>query len=104
MMYSFEKNFKDLPKVLPLFPGFHAGDEKTMDQVIRISKENNVSIGAHPSFNDPQNFGRKRLYLPEHELKKLIIDQYEILQNIAKNHGTKDTHTSAQKTIKLKKL
>ena len=72
--------------------GFHAGDEQTMINTIEISKVNNVSIGAHPSFNDPQNFGRKRLYLPEHELKKLIIDQYEILQNIAKNHDTKVTH------------
>ena len=72
--------------------GFHAGDEQTMINTIEISKVNNVSIGAHPSFNDPQNFGRKRLYLPEHELKKLIIDQYEILQNIAKNHGTIVTH------------
>ena len=72
--------------------GFHAGDEQTMVDTIEISKVNNVSIGAHPSFNDPQNFGRKRHNLPEHELKKLIIDQYEILQNIAKNHGTKVTH------------
>ena len=63
--------------------GFHAGDEQTMVDTIQISKVNNVSIGAHPSFNDPQNFGRKRHNLPEHELKKLIIDQYEILQNIA---------------------
>ena len=64
--------------------GFHAGDEQTMKNTIEISKKNNVSIGAHPSFNDPENFGRKRHNLPENEIKKLIIDQYEILQNIAK--------------------
>ena len=40
--------------------GFHAGDEQTMKNTIEISKKNNVSIGAHPSFNDPENFGRKR--------------------------------------------
>ena len=39
--------------------GYHAGDEETMNQVINISKNNGVSIGAHPSFNDPDNFGRK---------------------------------------------
>ena len=72
--------------------GFHAGDEETMKNTIEISKKNNVSIGAHPSFNDPQNFGRKRHNLPENEIKKLIIDQYEILQNIAENLGTKVTH------------
>ena len=35
--------------------GYHAGDEQTMKEVVKISKANNVSIGAHPSFNDPEN-------------------------------------------------
>ena len=72
--------------------GYHAGDEKTMDQVIKISKENNVSIGAHPSFNDPENFGRKRMNLSSLEIRKLIIDQYEILQRIAFDHNENVTH------------
>ena len=72
--------------------GYHAGDEETMDQVVKISKENNVSIGAHPSFNDPENFGRKRLNLSSDEIKKLLIDQYEILQNIAIKHGENVSH------------
>jgi len=72
--------------------GYHAGDEKTMDQVIKISKENRVSIGAHPSFNDPENFGRKRMNLSSSEVRKLIIDQYEILQRIAFNHNENVTH------------
>merc|ERR1711966_468963 len=59
----------------------------TMDQVVQISKDNGVSIGAHPSFNDPENFGRKRINLSSFEIKKLIIDQYEILQNIALKHN-----------------
>jgi UPF0271 protein len=72
--------------------GFHAGDEETMNQVIKISKKNGVSIGAHPSFNDPENFGRERMNLSSNEIKKLLIDQYEILQSIASNHGDKVTH------------
>ena len=72
--------------------GYHAGDEATMDQVIRISKQNGVSIGAHPSFNDPQNFGRKRMNLSSSEVRKLIIDQYEILQRIAFDHNENVTH------------
>ena len=59
--------------------GYHAGDEETMNQVIEISKKNGVSIGAHPSFNDPENFGRERMNLSSNEIEKLIIDQYEIL-------------------------
>ena len=72
--------------------GYHAGDEETMNQVIKISKENGVSIGAHPSFNDPDNFGRERMNLSESEIKKLIIDQYDILQKIANTHGEFVSH------------
>ena len=63
-----------------------------MDQVVQISKDNGVSIGAHPSFNDPENFGRKRINLSSLEIKKLIIDQYEILQNIASKHNENVSH------------
>ena len=48
--------------------GYHAGDEKTMDETIKISIKNDVSIGAHPSFNDPENFGRKRINLSNLEI------------------------------------
>ena len=72
--------------------GYHAGDEETMNQVILISKKNGVSIGAHPSFNDPENFGRSRINLSSSEIRKLIIDQYEILQNIAIKHGEFVSH------------
>ena len=72
--------------------GFHAGDEESMNQVVQISKKNGVSIGAHPSFNDPENFGRQRMNLAPDEVRKLIIDQYEILQKISQHHGENVTH------------
>ena len=72
--------------------GYHAGDEETMSQVVKISKNNGVSIGAHPSFKDPENFGRERMNLSESEIKKLIIDQYEILQKIALTYGEIVSH------------
>jgi len=72
--------------------GYHAGDEETMNQVVTISKKNGVSIGAHPSFNDPENFGRKRMNLSSSEIRKLIVDQYEILQKIALSLNENVTH------------
>ena len=72
--------------------GYHAGDEQTMDMVIQISKKNGVSLGAHPSFNDPENFGRKRMNLSSLEIKKLIFEQYEILQKIAQKYNENVTH------------
>jgi len=72
--------------------GYHAGDKATMEMIIKISKNNGVSIGAHPSFNDPENFGRKRINLNSSEIKKLIIEQYDVLQVIAQKHNDKVTH------------
>jgi len=72
--------------------GYHAGDEETMNMVIKISKSNGVSIGAHPSFHDPENFGRKRINLTSSEINKLITNQYEILQKVAQKHNEKVTH------------
>ena len=72
--------------------GYHAGDEETMNMVIKISKSNGVSIGAHPSFKDPDNFGRKRINLTSSEINKLITNQYEILQKVAHKHNEKVTH------------
>ena len=72
--------------------GYHAGNDESMNQVVQISKKNGVSIGAHPSFNDPENFGRQRMNLPDDEVRQLIIDQYEILQKIAQDYGENVTH------------
>ena len=72
--------------------GYHAGDDQSMNQVVKISKKNQVSIGAHPSFNDPENFGRERINLTNFETKKLIYEQYDILQNISIQHGQNVTH------------
>ena len=72
--------------------GYHAGDKPTMEKTIEISKKNNVSIGAHPSFKDPENFGRKRLNLPPSEITKLVINQINILSDVASKTGMKVTH------------
>ena len=72
--------------------GYHAGDRPTMEKTIEISKKNNVSIGAHPSFNDPENFGRKKINLSPIKIEKLIIDQVNILSEVADNKGMKITH------------
>ena len=89
------KNDPDLLKIVNsanIACGYHAGDKETMNSVIEISKTNQVSIGAHPSFNDPENFGRKKINLNSSEVTKLIIDQYEVLQKIAENHNENVTH------------
>lgn len=72
--------------------GYHAGDEETMEKIIRISKDNGVSIGSHPSYLDRENFGRKRMNVSPKEVTKLVIDQCEILKKVADKLKMKVTH------------
>jgi UPF0271 protein len=48
--------------------GFHAGDPASILRSIRDANERNVSIGAHPSFLDRENFGRSELTLEPAEV------------------------------------
>jgi len=72
--------------------GFHAGDEETMKKTVDLAIKHNVSIGAHPSFADKENFGRKRIDLTKNEIKKLILDQIQILSKISESKGLSLTH------------
>ena len=41
--------------------GWHAGDAATMQRTVALCVEHGVAIGAHPSFDDPEHFGRRLL-------------------------------------------
>ena len=72
--------------------GFHAGDEAEMRRVVNLCFKYKVAIGAHPSFNDKQNFGRTEMDLSVSEIQYLIKDQLQILHNIVKAAGGKLHH------------
>ncbi|MFZ7304716.1 5-oxoprolinase subunit PxpA [Avibacterium avium] len=55
--------------------GLHAGDFNEMRKAIRWAKENQVQVGAHPSFPDRENFGRTNMQLPDEELKACLLYQ-----------------------------
>jgi UPF0271 protein len=72
--------------------GFHAGDEITMKQTVGLCKKYNVSIGAHPSYADRENFGRTDIRLPQPEIYDLVKKQISILDEVAKTAGTSLHH------------
>lgn len=59
--------------------GFHAGNSKTIEKSIQNCLTYNVKIGAHPSYNDRENFGRTEQHLSSNELKDIIAKQIEIV-------------------------
>ena len=64
--------------------GFHAGDENTMRETVRLAKRYGVAVGAHPSWNDREGFGRNEMTLPPEEVEALIFEQVRALAKIAK--------------------
>ncbi len=72
--------------------GFHAGDEQTMRETLRLAKRFGVNAGAHPSWKDRENFGRKEMTVSPEETEKLVIEQIQILATIAKEEGVTLTH------------
>ena len=72
--------------------GFHAGDPTVMAQAVRLAKENGVSIGAHPGFNDLWGFGRRQIQMNTKDLEYMIAYQIGALNGIAAAIGTKVTH------------
>ncbi|MBT8205867.1 MAG: 5-oxoprolinase subunit PxpA [Eudoraea sp.] len=62
--------------------GGHAGDEQTMKRVVALALKNNVRIGAHPSYPDRENFGRKSIKLARPDLISNVREQIESLLQI----------------------
>lgn len=62
--------------------GAHAGNEDTMKRSVELALQHRVAIGAHPGFEDKQNFGRTEIQLSLQEVYELVTHQIERLQNI----------------------
>ncbi|MCU0397218.1 MAG: LamB/YcsF family protein [Cyclobacteriaceae bacterium] len=72
--------------------GYHAGNETTMRSTIDLCLKQGVAIGAHPGFNDKENFGRKPVQLSADEMYQLVWKQLEIIQAICKEKHAKLHH------------
>lgn len=67
--------------------GFHAGDAFTMRETVALCMRHGVKMGAHPSYLDRENFGRKEIELSPEEIYLLVKKQIEILNQIVKTAG-----------------
>lgn len=72
--------------------GGHAGDAETMRKTLLSAIENDVSIGAHPSYPDREGFGRRSGYLSGEALFTSLTRQIEALQSVALEIGAALTH------------
>ncbi len=62
--------------------GGHTGDEASIRATIRLAKKHKVKIGAHPSYPDKENFGRKVVSIAAPELQQSLEEQLETFARI----------------------
>ncbi|NJB35772.1 5-oxoprolinase subunit PxpA [Croceivirga sp. JEA036] len=72
--------------------GGHAGSNATMESVVILALENQVKIGAHPSYPDRANFGRKSMPIGEKELLKSLSHQLEDFEKVLQAKKAKLHH------------
>ena len=79
----------DEPEIWPLITsanvacGGHYGDFDSMSHAVRRAREFGTRVGAHPSYPDRENFGRKSMSMPAQALRAVLIEQISTLRDIA---------------------
>ncbi len=72
--------------------GYHAGDLESITKSIDLCIANNVAIGAHPGFDDKENFGRKEVQLSAERLQDLVMHEILVVRFTAMKMGQKLHH------------
>lgn len=72
--------------------GGHFGTVGTITETIYFAKAKGVKIGAHPSYLDKKNFGRKTMIVNQQELESLLKIQIDRFVDIVKKEGLKMHH------------
>jgi UPF0271 protein len=76
-----------LADVVNVACGGHAGDARSMERVLRACKEHGTAVGAHPSYEDREGFGRRELPVDPRELGAGVLRQCRALKAIADRVG-----------------
>ncbi len=72
--------------------GFHGSDPNHMRATVRLAKQHNVRVGAHPSLPDLQGFGRRAMAIERDELANIIIYQVGALIAFLNAEGMELSH------------
>ena len=72
--------------------GAHAGDATTMRETAALCLAHGVAIGAHPSFEDREHFGRRELDVAADVLEASVRRQIETLAGVCVRIGTRLRH------------
>jgi UPF0271 protein len=88
--YSLEKDISLLQYInsINLACGFHAGDPHTMHELVDAALHAGVAVGAHPGFEDRENFGRTNMSLSPEKVYDIVLYQVGALEAFLRVMGT----------------
>ena len=72
--------------------GGHTGDEESMTTTMELALENDVAIGAHPSYPDREGFGRRSGFMAANALAEPLREQLRNLNDVAAGLGAVVSH------------
>ena len=72
--------------------GFHASDPLTMIETVKLAKQNNIQVGAHPGLPDLLGFGRRAMNITPEDAYAYVIYQVGALQGALATQGMKLHH------------
>ena len=72
--------------------GGHFGDTESMRNTVKLAIDNNVLVGAHPSYPDRVNFGRKEMFINLLDLKNSLHNQISSLLEVMSEFGISKLH------------
>ena len=72
--------------------GFHASDPSIMRETVRLAKQHDVKVGAHPSLPDLQGFGRRRMNVTPAEVTDFVTYQVGALKGFLDAEGMPLNH------------
>ena len=75
--------------------GAHAGSIEIMDRTVALLLERGIRIGAHPGYQDRENFGRLDVELSSTRVQRLITDQLTAIDAIVQRRGGRLSHVKA---------
>jgi|TARA_R110002096_G_scaffold3953_9_gene18944 UPF0271 protein len=72
--------------------GFHASDPVTMIETVKLAKQHNVAVGAHPGLPDLLGFGRRAMNITPEDAYAYVVYQVGALQGALATQGMKLHH------------
>jgi len=69
--------------------GFHASDALTMKNSVALAKKYDVTIGAHPGYQDLVGFGRRSMNCTSEEISAIVLYQLGALDAFCKTQDSK---------------